>query len=560
VPVYLRVLSLANLTQLERNIFFCSGSNIALKGQKERFKMKRVYHSKIALVLLVTGLLFVAQIATGNQADETNASGSSIGITVLYDNYTLTEGCTTDWGFACIITGTEKCILFDAGTNGSILLGNMDKLQVSAGDVELVVISHDHTDHTGGLSSFLGKNSNVTAYLPLTASSGLVQTVRTRGATAQLPTDTVQICEGAHVAGLTIMGQVEQFLVLETPKGLVVITGCAHPGIVQIVQKAKEMLEKDVYFVFGGFHLLNDSDSQVMSKIGQFQSLGVRKVGASHCTGDRAIELFKQEYGKDFVPIGVGRLTIPVEYDLTGDGIVDCADMCIIVDHWQTNEPSCDIAPGLFGDGIVDVQDLLLLAEHLFEEVGLVAHWKLDETEGNIAKDSVGDNDGTLFGEPLWQPADGQVAGALELDGIDDYVDTDFVLNPADGPFSVFAWIKGGAPGQAVLSQMGGMNWLCTDSLAGNLMTELKGFGRGAAILLSQAVITDGNWHRIGLMCDGSSKTLYVDDVEVAKDSQAGLQDSVGGLYIGTGKAMETESFFSGLIDDVRIYNRAVTP
>jgi len=522
--------------------------------------MKWLYHSKIALVLLVTGLLVVAQIATGNQPDEMNTSGSSIEITVLYDNYTLTEGCTTDWGFACIITGTEKCILFDAGTNGSILLGNMDKLQVSAGDVELVVISHNHTDHTGGLLSFLGKNHNVTAYLPLKASSGLVQNVRSRGATVQLPTDAVQICEGAHVA---VMGQIEQFLVLETPKGLVVITGCAHPGIVQIVQKAKEMLEKDVYFVFGGFHLLNDSDSQVRSKIGQFRSMGVQKVGASHCTGDRAIRLFEQEYGNDFVPIGVGQLTIPVAYDLNGDGIVDSADMGIMVDHWQTNEPSCDIAPGLFGDGIVDVQDLVRLAEHLFEDVNdptLVAHWALDEEEGTIAYDSAGTCDGTFVGAPIWQPEGGMVDGALQFDGVDDFIFISSIPNLIKGPFSVIAWVKGGAPGQVVISQRSGVNWLCVDTLEGNLMTELKSPGRSSVPLLSETVITDGNWHRIGLVWDGSSRTLYVDDVAVAEDTQSNLQGLENGLNIGTGQDMEAGTYWSGLIDDVRIYNRALKP
>jgi len=92
-------------------------------------------------------------------------------------------------------------------------------------------------------------------------------------------------------------------------------------------------------------------------------------------------------------------------------------------------------------------------------------------------------------------------------------------------------------------------------------MTEPKGTGRGAATeLLSQTIITDGNWHHIGLVWDGSNRTLYVDDVEVAIDTQSGLGSSEGGLYISTGKAMEQGSFWSGLIDDVRIYNRAVKP
>ena len=91
-------------------------------------------------------------------------------------------------------------------------------------------------------------------------------------------------------------------------------------------------------------------------------------------------------------------------------------------------------------------------------------------------------------------------------------------------------------------------------------MTELKSFGRSSVPLLSETVITDGNWHRIGLVWDGSSRTLYVDDVAVAEDTQSNLQGLENGLYIGTGKAMEPGSFWSGLIDDVRIYNRAVRP
>jgi len=178
--------------------------------------------------------------------------------------------------------------------------------------------------------------------------------------------------------------------------------------------------------------------------------------------------------------------------DFNADGIVDSADMCMIVDHWHTDNALYDIAPAPFGDGIVDIQDLIVLSEHLFTYPGAVAYWKLDETEGIIAHDSVGDNDVFLMGDPAWQPDGGIVDGALQFDGIDDYFSTDFVLNPTEGPFSVFAWVKGGAPGQAVLSQMGEARWLCADTLEGNLMTELKGAGRGAAELPSQAIITDG--------------------------------------------------------------------
>jgi hypothetical protein len=133
-------------------------------------------------------------------------------------------------------------------------------------------------------------------------------------------------------------------------------------------------------------------------------------------------------------------------------------------------------------------------------------------------------------------------------------------LNPADGEFSVFAWIKGGAPGQVILSQIGAANWLLADPLQGNLMTGLEGIGRRGSELTSQMLITDESWHRVGLTWDGSNRILYVDDVEVARDTQAQFGDSASGLYIGTGKNLEVGTFFSGLIDDVRIYDRAVSP
>ncbi|MHC4537177.1 MAG: LamG-like jellyroll fold domain-containing protein [Planctomycetota bacterium] len=252
---------------------------------------------------------------------------------------------------------------------------------------------------------------------------------------------------------------------------------------------------------------------------------------------------------------------IPI-VDLNGDGIVNAEDMCIIVDQWGESSSLCDIGPMPWGDGIVDVQDLIVLAEHLLKNVNdstLIAHWSLDEAQDGIAYNSVSDSDGNLMGDPIWQPNGGMVAGALQLDGVDDYVSTDSVLNPADSVFSVLAWVKGGAQGQVVVSQQGAANWLTADA-EGNLMTELKGSGRIGKPLQSQTSITDGNWHRIGLVWDGSKRTLYVDSIAVAEDTQDGLEGSDNGLYIGCGKNMEAGTYWLGLIDDIRIYNRAVQP
>jgi N-acetylneuraminic acid mutarotase len=254
--------------------------------------------------------------------------------------------------------------------------------------------------------------------------------------------------------------------------------------------------------------------------------------------------------------------TPPLVVDFNGDGTVDIKDLLRLIESWGQDDPLCDIAPPPFGDGIIDAMDLELLMSHWEQPVDdptLIAHWALDEAEGITAYDSAGVNDAFLVGGTEWQPDNGQINGALHLDGISGCVVTYPTLNPANGSFSIFTWINGGAAGQVVVSQQRAANWLTVDA-EGNLMSELNGIGRSTGPLFSETVITDGEWHRIGFVWDEMYRMLYVDDVLVAEDIQVNLQDSFGGLYIGTGKTMESGTYWSGLIDDVRIYNRVVSP
>jgi len=248
--------------------------------------------------------------------------------------------------------------------------------------------------------------------------------------------------------------------------------------------------------------------------------------------------------------------------DFNSDQKVDVKDMIMLVEHWGQDYPDFDVAPSPSGDGIIDVRDLIVLAEYLFEEVQdptLIAHWPLDEIQGMVVGDTVGDNQAFAVGDPIWQPDGGQVGGALLFDGVDDFISAPMPLNPADGPFSVFVWINGGAPGQVIAAQQTVSNWISLDA-EGNLMTDINCVGSSAAPLVSEAVMTDGQWHRVGLVWDGSSRRLIVDDIVVAEDMQTTLESSDRGLYIGVGKEFSADSFFSGLIDDIRIYNRATHP
>jgi hypothetical protein len=248
----------------------------------------------------------------------------------------------------------------------------------------------------------------------------------------------------------------------------------------------------------------------------------------------------------------------PVDFD--GNGFVDMSDLLRLIESWGQDDPAVDIAPP-FGDGIVDAEDLKVLMGSWGLQVQdgtLAAHWKLDETEGLTASDSAGSHDGTVVGIAAWRPAGGTVGGALEFNGTT-FVATDFVLNPGKGPFSVLAWVKGGEPGQTLVSQTGSVNWL-TVNAQGALTTELSKGGRSGVGLSSQVVITNGDWHRIAFTWDGVNRRLYVDGILAAEDVDDKLADSYGKLTLGSAKNMAPGTFWKGLIDDVRIYSRAVQP
>jgi hypothetical protein len=267
-------------------------------------------------------------------------------------------------------------------------------------------------------------------------------------------------------------------------------------------------------------------------------------------------------------PGGVGttdiwQVSLDPIVDFSGDGKVDETEVRILVENWGKNEPLCDIGPTPFGDGIIDMQDLAVLTQCAGKELidsTLLACWKFDQTEGTTTCDCAEGCQGELVGGPVWQPGAGAVGGALQLDGVDDHVRAGFLHDPGAGPLSVFAWVKGGKPGQVILSQQTGFDWLAADGAAGALMTDLRSASRDSMPLASSKVITDGNWHRIGLIWDGATRKLYVDGVAVAQDKQRNLKSAYGNLRIGAGKDLAAGTFWSGLIDDVRIYQRVIQP
>jgi 7,8-dihydropterin-6-yl-methyl-4-(beta-D-ribofuranosyl)aminobenzene 5'-phosphate synthase len=235
------------------------------------------------------------------------AEAADLNLTVVYDKNPYDERLETRWGFSCLVEGPEKTILFDVGGEGSVLLRNMEKLGVDPKAIDLVVLSHIHGDHIGGLPVFLKENPDVTVYMPRSFPMRAKEGVLAVGARVVEVGGPTKICKDVYSTGELGDWLKEESLVVKTSKGLVVITGCAHPGIVRIVKKAREMLETEVFLALGGFHLGGMSSQGLGEIVNEVRGQGVKNVAPCHCSGDLARRLFKEVYGENFVLTGVGK-------------------------------------------------------------------------------------------------------------------------------------------------------------------------------------------------------------------------------------------------------------
>ena len=195
-------------------------------------------------------------------------------ITIVYDNQ-ADEGLKSGWGFSCLIEAKEK-ILFDTGESGENLIYNLRQLNIQPENIAAVVISHNHWDHTGGLKEFSKLNNNAKVFRPKSFSK---------------PTE---ISRGIHSTGPLGRLIKEQSLIVSTEKGNLVITGCAHPGLENIIKKSKELGE--IYGVIGGFH--------GFSKLEKLQ--GIKLIAPCHCT--KYTQQIRTEYPTEFVDIKAGSI------------------------------------------------------------------------------------------------------------------------------------------------------------------------------------------------------------------------------------------------------------
>lgn len=176
---------------------------------------------------------------------------------ILYDNYAR-GGFIAGWGFSCLIQTSIENILFDTGWNGDILLHNMRMAHINPKDINKIVISHDHWDHIGGINYLLRFAKKTEVYLPKSLSKHLKNEIKRYVNIIEI-SNPKEISEDIWTTGELGEEIKEQSLVIKTSKGNVILTGCAHPGLDEIIEKSRKY--GDIYAVMGGFH---DSDVDLL--------------------------------------------------------------------------------------------------------------------------------------------------------------------------------------------------------------------------------------------------------------------------------------------------------
>ena len=212
---------------------------------------------------------------------------------ILFDNEKICEECHSLWGFSAYLE--EYKLLFDTGSNGRVLLKNMQTLGVDVEEIGSLFITHSHWDHIGGLDSIIELNPNIKLFVPASLSKHLINDLK--GMVKELVVcgkKPMQLFDGCYTTGLLGKDIPEQSLIIDTASPTL-LTGCGHFGIENITRVAREVLGRDIEFVEGGFHLLHSNDAEIYKTVEALKSMGVKYAKPTHCTGKRAIEIFSHE-------------------------------------------------------------------------------------------------------------------------------------------------------------------------------------------------------------------------------------------------------------------------
>lgn len=229
-------------------------------------------------------------------------------IRVIATGSTRKERAEGNWGLSLLV-GDD--LLFDTYGVPAIFQRRLQEEGIDVSAIRDIVISHDHWDHTCGLWSLMLQTEGCRVHVCPHASSALVKNIELFGGAVNAcggfqPIRDGWVSTGEMAAAYNGSTLYEHALVLKSPVGSVVVTGCAHPGIVPILERVRQRFPGAIYLVLGGFHLLEAPDAEILKTIDRMKDLGVANVAPTHCTGDRATELLREGFGPHFVAIRNG--------------------------------------------------------------------------------------------------------------------------------------------------------------------------------------------------------------------------------------------------------------
>lgn len=235
-------------------------------------------------------------------------------IRVVYDNTSARPGVQEDWGFAAVVTFQGRRVLFDSGTKPELFLENLGKLAVSPASIETAVISHEHGDHRNGIYRLWPQNPAIPVRFLDAFPPKAFEEAAAIGMRPLRVTGPEEIVPGVWTTGFVPGRPPEQSLLIETSKGLVMLTGCSHPGIVTLVETALRQRGKDsVYLLLGGFHLFQTPEADITAIAARLKELGVARIRPAHCSGDGAKSIFRRVFGEGFGEAGAGLVLSPLE-------------------------------------------------------------------------------------------------------------------------------------------------------------------------------------------------------------------------------------------------------
>ncbi|MCK4668058.1 MBL fold metallo-hydrolase [Candidatus Dependentiae bacterium] len=232
-----------------------------------------------------------------------------IKITNIYDDYIFDDRLETDHGISCLIEGLEKTILFDTGQHPEIFKRNIEKLGIDISKIDLVILSHSHYDHAGGFPHVAKTRKDLPVYIPDSFFNGFIKANPDYDRLLIIPIKQgIEIFSGTYSTGEAGSDRKEHSLLFKTDKGLVIVTGCAHQGLIEIIESVKSKFSENIFLVVGGFHLCNMKESEFRTVINKVKELKIKYVAPSHCTGKEAIKYFKKIFQETFIQTGAGKV------------------------------------------------------------------------------------------------------------------------------------------------------------------------------------------------------------------------------------------------------------